>query len=532
ALPSGQPVLGCARPTCFGWNADGFPAGSASTFYRVNRKPDGFFRKSSESPRAIPSKDATNFQPQLAQCASTFDSEQCPSDSQWVGGFGPLLNATNLPLAVQCCEYKPLSLSEDRGVAVVNAGQIVIGGEVLNGQRQYAFDYISDVIKHTSEDGKISYDVSIRRLPCLPYPPEFSIEVEESVKDEVLKRFSKTSRVQNRTLEKSVGVKKSKIHQAPTFNVADNEIINAGSQLASNSIQGSPPVQTGQVIEGPFVAENDAIIEEANAVPPGEQAIQGLELPEGQVPPNVVNPPADAGAGSSGYYPVNTGGSGGGWSSWLECGFFCFSSDTLVKLSTGDMKRMDELEIEDWILSADPDKMVYSRVESWIHKMPKTMAEFIKFTLENGKTLKITGKHFIFRGDCSNVGSNVSFEYANSDMVYADEIEQNHCLFVHENGQLIETRIHKIEHVKEQGIYAPMTSNTNIIVNDIHASCFNIIKNKEMQDSFSQHFSWWKNSFIGQLFGGEMIEEEFSEIELIPGMQTLVSLLMHIVPKF
>lgn len=87
-------------------------------------------------------------------CATTFDSEQCPSESQWVGGFGPVMNATDLPLAVQCCDYEPLKLSEDRGVAVVNSGQIVIGGEVLNQGRQYAFDYISDVVKHTSPEGK------------------------------------------------------------------------------------------------------------------------------------------------------------------------------------------------------------------------------------------------------------------------------------------------------------------------------------------------------------------------------------------
>lgn len=57
-------------------------------------------------------------------------------------------------LAVQCCEYEPLRLSQDRGVAVVNPGQIVIGGEVINGERQYAFDYISDIVKHTKADGR------------------------------------------------------------------------------------------------------------------------------------------------------------------------------------------------------------------------------------------------------------------------------------------------------------------------------------------------------------------------------------------
>jgi predicted NBD/HSP70 family sugar kinase len=46
-----------------------------------------------------------------------------------------------------------LRLSVDRGVAVVAPGQIVIGGEVFKDRRQYAFDYISDILKHTLPNG-------------------------------------------------------------------------------------------------------------------------------------------------------------------------------------------------------------------------------------------------------------------------------------------------------------------------------------------------------------------------------------------
>lgn len=78
-------------------------------------------------------------------------------------------------MAVQCCEYEPLKNSTDRGIAVVNPGQIVIGGEILNGERQYAFDYISDVVKHTKPDGTVSYEVAVRRVACIPHPNEFTV---------------------------------------------------------------------------------------------------------------------------------------------------------------------------------------------------------------------------------------------------------------------------------------------------------------------------------------------------------------------
>uniref|UniRef100_A0A1I7XWM4 Secreted protein n=1 Tax=Steinernema glaseri TaxID=37863 RepID=A0A1I7XWM4_9BILA len=67
ALPNGQPVLGCARPSCFGWNSDGTPASKPAQFYRINKKPDGFFRNSADArPKALNGGDALNFQPQVA----------------------------------------------------------------------------------------------------------------------------------------------------------------------------------------------------------------------------------------------------------------------------------------------------------------------------------------------------------------------------------------------------------------------------------------------------------------------------------
>ena len=40
--------------------------------------------------------------------------------------------------------------------------------------------------------------------------------------------------------------------------------------------------------------------------------------------------------------------------------------------------------------------------------------------------------------------------------------------------------------VEERGIYAPMTSNGDIVVNDVLASCYNVVNNKFMQGGFFQ----------------------------------------------
>ncbi|KAH7724004.1 Warthog protein, partial [Aphelenchoides avenae] len=443
ALLNGRPVLGCARPSCFGWAADGARAGVEAIFYKVHAKPDGFLRRVTPDakPKAVNSSDAQNFQPQTATCAARFVKEQCPNEHMWVGGIEPLKNASSAPLALRCCEYEPLRLSENRGIAVVKPGQIVVGGEVFNGDRQYAFDYISDIAKHMKKDGTTVYDVSIRRLPCLPYPKEFSVKVEDDVTEDLIRRFLR----HEKNSKKHAGsvafgasnVRAEQIQVVPSHvvdndiefaargaaryaasspNVADSDLghessaphenyqasvgasnYNTGpSQLVSHDVhvarqEESPIVRpaepSGQItqvlsqtqnqgpvenLHGPFVPEQGAVVEEVPAV-------DGFELPAGQVPQGIVNPsveaviPASQAAGplapavqvaevapavayapaiayvpGVAYYPVGTTGGGGGGQA-----FFCFSGDTKVLTSDGVEKRMDQLKVDDWVLSSN-----------------------------------------------------------------------------------------------------------------------------------------------------------------------------------
>lgn len=54
---------------------------------------------------------------------------------------------------MKCCSYQVLISAEDRGNAIVKQGQLVVGGEVLDGSRLVAFDYISNLSKSVSENG-------------------------------------------------------------------------------------------------------------------------------------------------------------------------------------------------------------------------------------------------------------------------------------------------------------------------------------------------------------------------------------------
>uniref|UniRef100_A0AC34G0B1 Hint domain-containing protein n=1 Tax=Panagrolaimus sp. ES5 TaxID=591445 RepID=A0AC34G0B1_9BILA len=144
------------------------------------------------------------------------------------------------------------------------------------------------------------------------------------------------------------------------------------------------------------------------------------------------------------------------------------SSSQKVHTIKGKTKRMDELEINDWIFSASKAGFGFSRIVSWLHRMPKQKFEFIKITLENGKSLEITKKHYIYK--CDNFDSNKSIQTFPKQYIEAESLQISDCLlYLNNRNQFQPTKIKKLERIFKDGIYAPLTDSGNIIVNGILA---------------------------------------------------------------
>jgi hypothetical protein len=159
--------------------------------------------------------------------------------------------------------------------------------------------------------------------------------------------------------------------------------------------------------------------------------------------------------------------------------------------------------------------------------MPKLKAEFIRIELTDGKVLKITSKHYIYKTECSRENELIPFDKMNHIPIFAEKVEIGDCLYVLSEGRkdsFEERRVRKIDIVEEVGIYAPMTSSNNIIVNDIYASCFNIVNDKFMQGSFLENFN--KLPAIGSIFG----TNENVEADLPYGTSLIVELMKYVLP--
>lgn len=408
-LPSGQPVLGCGSPTCFGAENAGKDLRHDSNFMAGPDGDDGFFREGDLARVRVRHGDAPA---QMANCPREFSSSTCSSPMTWVGGFKA---SENGDLSLQCCHYEGLRFAQEVGRPVVHPGEVYSGGEVLRDGRQTGFDAIANVKKITSGDGTVAYELTVTRMNCLPNPAEQENEVSFDIQRDI-----------GRILEK--------VGETAASGVQTNQI------EADQRLSPSTDVQSDSYVT-PTESDPQETVEQFVQV--GEQVV----------------PVTSAGY----YYPVASGVPA------------CFTGDAKVMTPEGE-KAMRDLHVGDMVLTSEYGKMAYTRVASWLHRLPETKAAFIKINTERGQEVSMTPQHFIYKADCVT---------EKMDLVYAEDISVGDCLMVKGDQQrLVMTTVTARSTFYETGVYAPMTETGDLIVDDVYASCHNVIKTNTLSHTF------------------------------------------------
>ncbi|KAI1698079.1 hint module domain-containing protein [Ditylenchus destructor] len=208
----------------------------------------------------------------------------------------------------------------------------------------------------------------------------------------------------------------------------------------------------------------------------------------------------------------------------------CFAGDTMVRvINETKPRRMDQLKRGDWVLavSMDNNEPAFSRIDWWIHRSPTTVAEFRRLELENGVVLKLTAKHFIYRRtNCSSFSTLASEPIANGIFeqkpVFADTVLVGDCVFYLTTGKakFVQMRVRKVSTITEQGIYAPMTSEGNIVVEGVIASCFALLDSRTWHQSYYDLMTL--SPWIGWLLGADL--ESDKEVTLPFGFYSAMEL--------
>jgi len=153
----------------------------------------------------------------------------------------------------------------------------------------------------------------------------------------------------------------------------------------------------------------------------------------------------------------------------------CFHGNDMVhtkEYGTISMSRLAELRDAQVLTRNDDGQLEYSSVRYWLHSQPTVSAKFLTLRTESGHKLAISGDHLIYQTDCRG---------NDGQAIYAKNVQVGRCLFVSQDGKLIESPVVEKGEEKLKGIYSPITATGSIVVNDVLASCYSYYENESLQ---------------------------------------------------
>lgn len=139
----------------------------------------------------------------------------------------------------------------------------------------------------------------------------------------------------------------------------------------------------------------------------------------------------------------------------------CFPGAALVLLDTGRFKMLKDLQVGERVLARDgTGRLVFDEVYMFGHRQSAAYGLFTRIHTEK-HAVSLTENHFVFVvNECGE------------RCVPAKDVKVGDVLHVRSGECLNMSRVTKIAHVYEEGLYAPFTKTGTVVVDGVLASCY------------------------------------------------------------
>ena len=98
----------------------------------------------------------------------------------------------------------------------------------------------------------------------------------------------------------------------------------------------------------------------------------------------------------------------------------------------------------------------------WLHREANVNGNFLKIST-NSTSIGLTPSHLIFRTSVAD---------GSLESVFANEIEEGDKLVSWKGSKMTEEEVVAVEHIGETGVWAPLTTEGTLLVDDLIASCY------------------------------------------------------------
>lgn len=148
----------------------------------------------------------------------------------------------------------------------------------------------------------------------------------------------------------------------------------------------------------------------------------------------------------------------------------CFPGKSIVRTEDGSKKSLDQLQLGERVAALDSTgTMVYSEVIAFLDRSPEDRRQFVRLTTESGRALTLTPSHLV----PVSLDSGITTEFASKVRVDDEIMTYNGSQSL--KGTLRWDRVISTSLVLEEGIYAPLTTEGTLLVDEVVASCYAIV---------------------------------------------------------
>ena len=174
----------------------------------------------------------------------------------------------------------------------------------------------------------------------------------------------------------------------------------------------------------------------------------------------------------------------------------CFPGGAKVRTKTGVKKSLSSLEIGDEIQVVDSETgdLKFSEVLLFLDKKPENVKHYLNIETKSGKKLQVTPSHLIvaiknagYQHDNNNLitertGKSSGKSFKDFETFFASEIEIGDALLTvgRDGDEKLTDEVVNVTNVRHEGVYAPLTVEGTIVVNDVVTSCYAVIKSHNL----------------------------------------------------
>ena len=168
-------------------------------------------------------------------------------------------------------------------------------------------------------------------------------------------------------------------------------------------------------------------------------------------------------------------------------------------MSDGSRKRLSDLSIGDTVLSVNSasGELEFSPVILFLDRDPRELRQFYRLLTEKGHSLTLTPEHLIYSHFAEDAGP------AEFEAVYAKDVQEGDFVLVSNGrGQLEKARVTSVEMRVLTGVYAPLTSAGNLVVDNVVASCYAVVDSQNIAHAAFAPLRWWSHISTNEITNG------------------------------